>query len=367
VDPLTALREIAFRLERVLAPTYRVRAFRNTAAVVASITPDELAERVQNGTLRELSSIGPATETVISQAFHGDVPDYLQRLRDENGVLVELDSDGQAVYDALRGDLHSHSDWSDGGSPIEEMAVSAVERGHAYLALTDHSPRLTVAHGLTADRLRQQLTVLSALRPRLGDFRLLSGIEVDILDDGTLDQEPELLDQLDVVVASVHSKLAMESAAMTRRMIAAVNNPWTNILGHCTGRMTGGRGRGQSSFDAEAVFSACAQAGVAVEINSRPERLDPPRDLLALAIDIGCLFSIDSDAHAPGQLDWQPYGCAKAAECGLPIDRIVNAWQVDDLLEWTRRRRGTQLTQPGSSPVATGRAGSAIHSLHDPG
>jgi putative hydrolase len=134
----------------------------------------------------------------------------------------------------------------------------------------------------------------------------------------------------------VHSKLKMEKAAMTRRMVAAVHNPFTNVLGHCTGRLvTGNRGtRGQSEFDAKAVFEACAETGTAVEINSRPERRDPPTDLLELAIETGCLFSIDSDAHAPGQLDFQVYGCARAEELGLDPDRIVNTWPAEKLLAW---------------------------------
>jgi putative hydrolase len=205
--------------------------------------------------------------------------------------------------------------------------------------LTDHSPRLTVANGLSPERLRDQLDMVAEVNERLAPFRLLSGIEVDILDDGSLDQEPELLARLDVVVASVHSKLKMDSEAMTRRMVNAVANPHTDVLGHCTGRLvTGGRGtRGESQFDAEVVFEACRQFEVAVEINSRPERLDPPRRLLSLAIDTGCLFSIDTDAHAPGQLDWQPYGCERAEECEVPFDRVVNTKPVDELLAWTAR------------------------------
>ena len=241
---------------------------------------------------------------------------------------------------ALRGDLHSHSDWSDGGSPIEEMAITAVELGHQYLALTDHSPRLTVANGLTAERLGSQLEILRALAPRLAPFRLLSGIEVDILDDGSLDQTDELLGQLDVVVASVHSKLRMDSAAMTRRMVRAIQNRHTDILGHCTGRLLGAaKPRPQSTFDAAEVFAACAEHQVAVEINSRPERLDPPRELLRQAVEAGCLFSIDTDGHAPGQLDWQPYGCARAAECEVPAERVVNTWPVEKLLAWANRDR----------------------------
>jgi putative hydrolase len=239
----------------------------------------------------------------------------------------------------LRGDLHTHSDWSDGGSPVEEMARAARDLGHEYVVLTDHSPRLTVANGLSPVRLRRQLELVAEVNERLAPFRLLSGIEVDILDDGSLDQEDELLARLDVVVASVHSKLKMDSEAMTRRMVNAVANPHTDVLGHCTGRLvTGGRGtRGESQFDAEVVFEACRQFEVAVEINSRPERLDPPRRLLRLAVETGCLFSVDTDAHAPGQLDWQPYGCERAEECEVPFDRVVNTKPVDELLAWAAR------------------------------
>ena len=340
MDPLTALRQIAFRLERTRASTYRVQAFRTAADVVARMDPKILEARTRAGALHEITGIGDVTGTAISEAVRGEVPLYLRRLEEEQQEpLVELDEAGESLLASLRGDLHSHSDWSDGGSPIEEMAVTAVELGHEYLALTDHSPRLKVAHGLSSERLQRQLGVLEQLRPRLGDFRLLSGIEVDILDDGTLDQTPQLLGKLDVVVASVHSKLKMEPQAMTRRMVRAVRDPHTDVLGHCTGRLVVGRGREQSRFDARTVFEACAEAQVAVEINSRPERLDPPDDLLRLAVECGCLFSIDTDAHAPGQLDWRPYGVQKAVTCGVPVDRIITTWDVDRLLAWTTRDR----------------------------
>jgi putative hydrolase len=334
VDPVAALRRIAFLLERAHASTFRVKAYRAAALALAALDEAELEHRRRTRTLTDLPGVGPKTAAIAAEAMSGRVPAYLAELEEAVGPLVE---GGEALRAALRGDLHTHSDWSDGGSPIEEMAVTAVELGHEYMALTDHSPRLTVANGLTASRLRRQLEVVAALDERLGAFQLLTGIEVDILEDGALDQKPELLDRLDVVVASVHSKLRMERSAMTRRMLAAIADPHTDVLGHCTGRLVlGERGtRPQSQFDAAAVFEACAERGVAVEINCRPERQDPPDDLLALALDAGCLFSIDTDAHAPGQLDWQPYGCTRAFAAGVPAERVVNSWPVEDLLAWT--------------------------------
>ena len=334
--PVAALREIAFLLERAREDTYKVKAYRAAVATILPLSPDDLAERIEAGTLTALPGIGASTATVITAAAQGRLPVRLAEARARHGGPQV--TGGEALRAALRGDLHSHSDWSDGGSPIEEMAMTAVELGHEYLVLTDHSPRLKVARGLSAERLSRQLDVIEAVNAHLSGsgFTLLKGIEVDILDDGSLDQTDEMLARLDVRVASVHSKLAMDAAAMTRRMVAATESPFMNVLGHCTGRLvTGSRGvRKPSSFDARAVFEACAANDVAVEINSRPERRDPPTALIGLARDIGCLFSIDSDAHAPGQLDLLAHGCARAEEAGIDADRIVNTWPKERLLGW---------------------------------
>ncbi len=337
MDAADILREIAFWLERERASTYRVEAFRTAADVLSSFSPAEVERRTREGSLKRLKGLGPRTVGIVEDVIAGEVPDYLTELRDRGAA--PLADGGEPLRSLLRGDLHLHSDWSDGGSPIEEMLRVANRLGREYIALTDHSPRLTVARGLSPERLRDQLGIVADLGERSEGTALLSGIEVDILDDGDLDQEDDLLERLDVVVASAHSQLRMRAPAMTRRLLNAVSNPRTRILGHCTGRLvTGGRGtRPPSEFDARAVFEACSEHDVAVEINARPERQDPPDDLIAIALDAGCLFSIDSDAHAPGQLDFLDYGAARAVACGVPAERIVTTWPLDDLLAWVRR------------------------------
>ncbi len=340
---VATLRRIAFLLERAQASSYRSEAFRAAAAVVEEQAPRRVATLVATGGLTELPSLGARTAGVVELVWRGRPVPYLGELEDATAAAVAAQEEAagddaeraRALHRALRGDLHAHSDASDGGTSIQEMLLAALELGHEYQAITDHSPRLTVANGLSAARLRAQVRQVAALNAAVEPFRVLTGIEVDILDDGSLDQDPDLLDELDVVVASVHSKLAMDRAAMTRRMLAAVRNPRTDVLGHCTGRRVLGKQRARSEFDAHAVFSECAERGVAVEINCRPDRLDPPHDLLALAVELGCDFAIDTDAHAPGQLDWQLTGCVRAARHGIDADRVLTTWPLERLLERT--------------------------------
>lgn len=362
LSPQAALDRIVYLMDRTLAPSPKVRAFMKAAEIVGELGEDQVRDLVRTGRLKDIAGIGDSTGGVIIQAVGGQVPDRLAQLELES--IVPLSEAGRPYREALRGDCHLHSNWSDGGAPIDVMARTAQGLGHDYLVLTDHSPRLTIAHGLNRDRLLSQLDAIEKLNEDLAPFRILTGMEVDILEDGSLDQDDDMLERLDVVVASVHSKLRMDATAMTRRMVVAIANPHTDIIGHCTGRQvskaqvarvlagadlglpTGDPERDldpkrpPSSFDADLVFAACKQFDKAVEINCRPERQDPPDELLELALEYGCRISIDTDAHAPGQLEWQNFGCDKAARHEIELDQIVNTWAVDDLLAWAGSHSG---------------------------
>jgi putative hydrolase len=344
MDPVAALERVAHLIDRSLGSSRKAAAFRTAARALDEAGPERVASLHRTQGLTSLSGVGDSTGAVAIEALEGRVPERLAEL--EASSVVPL-GEGAALRAALKGDCHAHSTWSDGGATIREMATAARALGHEYLVMTDHSPRLTVAHGLNRERLLQQLDEIEALNEELAPFRILTGCEVDILLDGSLDGDPDMLDRLDIVVASVHSKLRMPRMEMTERMVKAVLDPRVDILGHCTGRKVKGlpptgpealgaadHVRPPSQFDADIVFAACEATDTAVEINCRPERRDPPDELLALAVAMGCRVSIDTDAHAPAQLEWQPYGCDKAVRHGLGPADVVNTWAVDDLLSW---------------------------------
>jgi putative hydrolase len=331
MSPADALDRVVYLLDRALAEGRRVAAYAKARDLARALGDDEVARLHRAGELLDQPGIGKSTGHVIALAVDGGIEEHLAALEAETAISV---GEGAALRAALKGDCHSHTTWSDGGASVTEMARTAMALGHEYLVITDHSPRLTIAHGLNRERLLQQLDEIDRVRAEVAPFRILTGMEVDILEDGSLDQDDDLLERLDVVVASVHSKLRMPEQEMTRRMVLAVASPHVDILGHCTGRKVVGTGRPQSQFDADLVFAACARFDTAVEINCRPERQDPPEELLDLALEWGCRVSIDTDAHAPGQLEWQAYGCDKAARAGIEPDQIVNAMGAEELLAW---------------------------------
>jgi putative hydrolase len=344
MTPVEALQSAVYLLDRGFEPAFKVKAFLQAAEVIDSMDPGEVASRAAAGTLTDLDRIGPASARLVTEALQGGVPAYLVEL--EAKTRVEPGSpEADRLRSALRGDCHLHSTWSDGGAPIEAMAATARTLGHEWMVITDHSPRLTVARGLTRERLERQLDEVADLNERFAPFRILTGIEVDVLPDGSLDQEDDLLRRLDLVVASVHSEFRMPTEQMTRRLVTAIADPRTDVMGHVTNRMTpreGSRrrqGRGPSSFDPEVVFAAIQRFDKALEVNCRPERRDPPRELLRLAVEWGCRVAIDTDAHAPGQLEWQALGCTRAAECGVEPTAVINTLSAAEVTAWTASHR----------------------------
>ncbi len=319
-----------YLLDRDLAPIQKVRAFTKGRAILDKLEPGEVERRTRQGTLTNLEGIGQSIDAVVQGAYGIGSTDYLDKLEASTTIPV---GDGDELRAALRGDCHSHSTWSDGGGELRAMAEAARTLGHDYLVATDHSARLTVAKGLSPERLREQMAEIEALNEELAPFRILTGMEVDILEDGSLDLPDDLLAVLDVVVASVHHKIHQPEKQMTLRLVKAVANPHVDILGHCTNRKVLNKPRKPSTFDADYVFAACARFNTAVEINCRPERQDPPDELLELAIQWDCKLSIDSDAHAPGQLEWVNYGCERAAALEIDADRIINTRSADDLID----------------------------------
>lgn len=236
----------------------------------------------------------------------------------------------------VRGDLHSHSDWSDGAATIEAMWAAARARGYEYLALTDHSQSLGVANGLSVERIRQQRTIVDAINQRGERPRLLHGVELEIRADGSLDYPDEVLAELDLVIASVHSSFGQTRDRMTARLIAAARHPHVDVIGHPSGRLIGRRE--PYEVDLEALIEVCAETGTALEINAHPARLDLDDVHARHAIDRGVWLAINTDAHAPENFDLLPYGIFTARRAWVTPDRVLNCLPLDSLLARLGRR-----------------------------
>ena len=236
----------------------------------------------------------------------------------------------------LRGDLHTHSNWSDGRNEIEVMARAAIERGRSYMALTDHTQSLTIAGGLTPERFRARSAEIERVNSALNGFRVLNGAEVDILPDGSLDLPDDCLESLELVVASVHTALDQSREVITRRVIEAMRSPHVDVIAHPTSRRLDRRG--ETNLDIEAVIAEAVRTGTALEINSSPMRLDLNDSWARRAREAGALLAIDTDAHYPLEFDSARFGCAIARRAGLTPDGVLNTRDADGILDHCRAK-----------------------------
>lgn len=320
-----------------------------------------VSDFVASGTLREIRGIGPSSERIVhewvtngtstrvdaalGQASASTQADIARRraVRDGflswSGVLAALGAElpvGIVTADDYLGDLQMHTTWSDGGEDPLTMAEACRGRGWTRMCVTDHSYGLPVARGMSMEDVRRQHEQIDRLNHQFGGvFRIFKGIEANIRVDGRVDMEPGELRLFELVIASPHSVLRRPDD-QTARMVAAVQTPGVHILGHPRGRLFNNRPGVQANW--ETVFAAAARAQVAVEIDGTWDRQDIDADLASLALEAGCVFAIDSDAHSTRELEYVDYGLAHARLAGIPPDRIINCWEEEQLAEWLRGR-----------------------------
>ena len=321
-----ALSEIGYLLRQDEKERFRAKAFSAAGWSIALQKPD-LEALHKAGRLTSIEGVGEGIARVLAGLIETGESRYLNRLREQMKQPAR-DDESELDFADYRGDIHSHSRWSDGRATMLEMAEGAQAIGYEYLGITDHSPRITVVHGLDAERLVAQSREMAEVQKAV-DVKLLQGIEVDILEDGSLDLPDAVLEILDVVIASPHVKLRQDPAAMTERMLRAVSHPHVDVIGHPTGRRPGSREG--ATYDFEAVFKEAARHSVALEIDCDPARMDLSPEMARLACEYGCTFAIDADAHAPAELAYVPMGLWMARRAGIPRERILNFRALDEL------------------------------------
>ncbi|MHB8610869.1 MAG: PHP domain-containing protein [Candidatus Dormibacteraceae bacterium] len=328
IEAAQVLSEIGYLLRQDPEEKFRAKAFSAAAWSLAISRPDLSALHGSNE-LTTLDGVGPGIAKVLAEVLETSGQSrYLDRLREH---MKQPARDDESVLDFARykGDVHSHSKWSDGKATMLEMARGAAAMGYSYLGVTDHSPRIKVVNGLNADRLLAQSREMAEVQAQVPGVALLQGIEVDILEDGALDLPDMVLELLDVVIASPHVKLRQDPAAMTERMLRAVSHPHVDVIGHPTGRRPGSREG--ASYDFEAVFREAAKNGVALEIDCDPARMDLSPEMARFALELGCNFTLDADAHMPAELAYVPMGMWMARRAGIPQERILNFLNLDEL------------------------------------
>ena len=322
-----ALSEIGYLLRQDPKERFRAQAFSTAAWSIALQRPD-LDSMQRSESLTSIEGVGEGIARVLTDLVQTGQSRYLNRLREQMQQPARDDESALDFRD-YKGDLHSHTAWSDGRATMLEMAQGAQALGYSYLGVTDHSPRITVVHGLNAERLVAQSREMADVQKQVDGLTLLQGIEVDILEDGALDLPDAVLEILDVVIASPHVKLRQEPTAMTERMLRAASNPHVDVIGHPTGRRPGSREG--ATYDFEAVFKEAAKRGIALEIDCDPARMDLSPEMARLACESGCNFVVDADAHAPAEFAYVPIALWMARRAGIPKERILNFQPLDDL------------------------------------
>jgi putative hydrolase len=327
IEAAQVLSEIGYLLRQDPKETFRARAFSTASWSIALERPD-LAALHKTGNLTTIEGVGGGIAKILSELVETGSSRYLERLREQ---MKQPAADDESVIDFAhyKGDVHSHTNWSDGRATMLQMAEGARTRGYSYLGVTDHSPRIKVVNGLDAERLVAQSREMAQVQAQVDGVTLLQGIEVDILEDGSLDLPDTVLEILDIVIASPHVKLRQEPASMTERMLRAVSHPHVDVIGHPTGRRPGSREG--ANYDFEAVFKEAAKNGVALELDCDPARMDLGPELARLALECGCDFTVDADAHAPAEFAYVPMALWVARRAGIPEDRILNFRPLDEL------------------------------------
>jgi DNA polymerase (family 10) len=263
------------------------------------------------------------------------IPVELRQGRDEIRLAAKHSLPTLIEPSDVLGDLHLHTDWSDGGATIDQMVRAARDRGYRYMAISDHSGGLGVAHGLTPERLRAQGAAIREVAARYPEIRVFTASEVDIRADGGMDFPDEVLAGLDLVVGSIHSAMSQSREEATARLIRAIENPHVDIIGHPSTRLIGGRSG--MDFDRQAVFAAAARTGTAMEVNANPARLDLRDADVRLALEAGVKLTIDTDAHAVDQLDLMEFGIRTARRGGARRQDVWNAASVEEVMAWLSR------------------------------
>jgi putative hydrolase len=356
-----------------LQKTERSRFGYKRAAKAIIALPVPVEQLISAGTLREVPFVGPASARIVQECVETGRSDTVdaavaranktsevaaaRALR--SGFLSEY-AMRQALDAALpasvvsrpsfRGDFQMHSTWSDGSESLERMIEACLERGHTCLGITDHSHGLPIARGMSMESVSEQHAEIDALNRTLeGRFRVFKGIEANILSEGSLDLQPDERRLFEFVVASPHSQLR-RAEDQTARMLAAVRTPGVAMLGHPRGRVFGSRAGVQADW--ARVFAAAAEREVAIEIDGNWHRQDLDYLLAAQALEAGCIFALDSDAHSSGELRFTDYAIAHARLAGIPADRVINCWSDDRLSEWMAARQEGPPSPPGRSAKA---------------